>query len=36
MEQMVEHIKLNVSDNTSEINLQLKPDHLGNGFKNCY
>lgn len=29
MEQMVEHIKLNVSDNTSEINLQLKPDHLG-------
>ncbi|MBZ4669156.1 MAG: hypothetical protein JG775_2308 [Defluviitaleaceae bacterium] len=28
--QMVEHIKVNITEDTTEMNLQLKPDHLGN------
>lgn len=29
IEQMVEHIKITIDDSSAEMNLQLKPDHLG-------
>lgn len=30
IQQMVEHIKVNIKEDSTEMNLQLKPDHLGN------
>ncbi|WP_341877187.1 flagellar hook-length control protein FliK [Defluviitalea saccharophila] len=30
IKQMVDHIKVNIKEDSTEMNLQLKPDHLGN------